>query len=127
MAKMSPNRKAIRSSCGPRTRDAAMTPTASAACASRPRSESNGTSCCRRTEQARILGVLRYRLWHARAAYMAAQTNDAVALRHDDVEIVRHQQHAKAALGAQPADKPVELGLPYIVDAAHRLVEHQEG
>ena len=56
---------------------------------------------------------------------MPVEADDAVALRHDDVQIVRHQQHAEAALGAQPADQRVELGLARIVDAAHRLVEHQ--
>ena len=79
-----------------------------------------------RPEQARVLGMLRHRLRHARAAHMAVEADDAVALRHDDVQIVRHEQDAEAVLGAQPADQRVELGLAGIVDAAHGLVEHQD-
>ena len=43
----------MRSSCGPRTSEAAITPTASAACANRPRSESKGTICCRLSSTSR--------------------------------------------------------------------------
>ena len=50
----------------------------------------------------------------------------AVALGHHHVQIVRDQQHAEAALRAQPPDQGVELGLAREVDAAHRLVEHQQ-
>jgi hypothetical protein len=57
---------------------------------------------------------------------MTVETDDAVALRHDDVQIVRDEEHAEAALGAQPADQRIKLGLARIVDAAHGLVEYQD-
>ena len=79
-----------------------------------------------RAEQAGVLGMLRHRLRHARAAHVAVQADHPVALRHDDVQVVRHQQDAEPALGAQPADEGVELRLAGVVDAAHRLVQHQQ-
>ena len=69
-----------------------------------------------RPEQARVLGVLGHRLRHARAAHMAVEADDAVALGHHDVQVVRDQQHAEAPLGAQAADQGVELGLAGVVD-----------
>ena len=78
-----------------------------------------------RPEQARVLGMLRHRLRHARAAHMPVEADDPVALRHDDVQVVGDEQHAETLLGPQLADQVVELGLARVVDAAHRLVEHQ--
>ena len=80
-----------------------------------------------RAEQARILRVLRHGLRHARAADVAVDADDAVARGHDDVQIVADQQHADAALGADARDQRVEFGLARVVDAAHRLIEHQQG
>src|SRR5581483_8595780 len=53
-----------------------------------------------RPEEARILRMLSHRLGNARAAHMAVETDDAVALRHDHVQVVRDEQNAEAALGA---------------------------
>src|SRR2546430_922150 len=41
-----------------------------------------------RPEKARVLGMLRHRLRHARTAHMPVEADDAVALRHDHVKIV---------------------------------------
>ncbi len=79
-----------------------------------------------RAEQAHILRMLRHRLRHARAADVAVEADDAVARRHHDVQIVRDEQHAEAAYVAQAPDERVELGLADVVDAAHRLVEHEQ-
>ena len=57
---------------------------------------------------------------------MPVEADDAVALRHHHVQIVGDEQHAEAALRAQPADQRVEFRLARVVDAAHRLVEHQQ-
>src|SRR5262249_33078473 len=76
-------------------------------------------------EQPRVLGMLGHRLGHARAAHVPIEADHAVALRHDDVQIVRHEEHAEAALGAQPTDQRIKLRLAGVVDAAHRLVEHE--
>src|SRR5262245_32729397 len=64
-----------------------------------------------RTEQARILGMLGHRLRYAGAAYMPVEADDAIALRHHHVQIVRHQQHPEPALRAEPADQGIELRL----------------
>src|SRR6478752_7663296 len=79
-----------------------------------------------RSEEACVGWVLGHRLGNARAADVTVETDDAVAARHDDVQIVRDEQHAEAALIAQACDQVVELGLARVVDALHRLVEHQE-
>src|SRR5215472_16109581 len=50
-------------------------------------------------EQPGVLGMLGHRLGHARTAYVAVEADHAVALRHDDVQIVGHEEHAEAALG----------------------------
>ncbi len=63
------------------------------------------------TEQARVLGMLSHGFRHARAADVAVQADDAVALGHDDVQVVRDQQHAEAAGVAQATDERVELRL----------------
>ena len=58
-----------------------------------------GEGACRLgPEQARVLGMLCHGLRHARAAYMAVETDDAIALAHDDVQIVRDEEDAEAAL-----------------------------
>src|SRR5258707_1104460 len=41
-----------------------------------------------RTKQANVGWMLRHGLGHTRAAHVAIETNDTVAARHDDVEIV---------------------------------------
>ena len=70
--------------------------------------------------------MLGHRLGNARAADVTVEADDAVAARHDDVQIVRHEQHAEATLVAKACDQVVELGLAGEVDALHRLVEHQQ-
>ena len=79
-----------------------------------------------RAEQAHVFRMLRHRLRHARAADVTVEADDAVAARHDDVQVVRDEQHAEAGLVAQAPDQGVELGLAHVVDALHRLVEHQQ-
>src|SRR5262245_44757556 len=76
-------------------------------------------------EQSGVLGMLGYRLRHTRAAHVAVEADHAVALRHDDVQIVRHEEHAEAAFGAEPTDQGIKLRFARVVDAARRLVEHK--
>lgn len=77
-------------------------------------------------EQAHVLRVGGDGVWHSRATDMVIEANDAVALGHDDVEVVADQEHAEAVRLPQAADQCVDLGLADVIDAAHRLVEHQE-
>src|SRR5499427_11161029 len=77
------------------------------------------------TEQPGVLGMLGHRPRHARAAHVAVEADHAVALRHDDVQIVGHEEHAEAAFGAEPPDQGIKLRLARKVDAARRLVEHK--
>ena len=79
-----------------------------------------------RAEQASIVGMLGHRLRHARAADVTVETDDAVGVRHDDVQVVGHEQNAEAGLVAQAGDQLVELRLARVVDALHRLVEDQQ-
>src|SRR5689334_20125988 len=50
-------------------------------------------ACCFDPEKARVGRMLRHRFRDARAAYVAVETDDPVAARHDDVQIVRDEQH----------------------------------
>ncbi len=59
------------------------------------------------SEQAHIFGMLRHCLRDARAADVVIEADDAVALRHDDVQVVRDEQHAETARVAQAADEGV--------------------
>ena len=77
-------------------------------------------------EQPPVGRMLGHRLRHARAADVMVEADDAIGARHDDVQIVRDEQHAEAGLVAQAPDQVVEVRLAHVVDALHRLVEHQE-
>ena len=65
-----------------------------------------------RTEQPCIFGVLRHRMRHTRAADVMVETDHAIALCHDDMQVMRDQQHAEAALGAQATNQRVKFGFP---------------
>src|SRR5262249_10334817 len=56
-------------------------------------------------KQARIFRVLGDRPRHARAADVAIEADDAIALRHDDVQVVRNQQHAEVADRSDVSDQ----------------------
>ena len=81
---------------------------------------------CLGAEEPHILGMLRDRLGLARTADVTVHANDAVALRHNDVQIVADEQDADTARVANAPDKVVQLRLARVVDAAHRLIENEE-
>ena len=57
-----------------------------------------------RSEDAGVFGVLRNVLGLARTADVAVQAYHAIALRHHDVKVVRHEQNSEVMLVAQSAD-----------------------
>ena len=77
-------------------------------------------------EQRQIFRMPGYRFGLARAADMTIEADHRIGRRHDEVEIVRNQQHAAAAPVAESADPPIELGLAADIDALRRLVHHQK-
>jgi hypothetical protein len=77
-------------------------------------------------EEAHIFGVLGDGFGDARAADVAVEAEDAVGLGHDDVQIVRDEQDADAALLAQIADEGVKIRLAGVVNAADGFVEDEE-
>ena len=77
-------------------------------------------------EQAGILGVLRDGIGHAGAADVAIDANDAIALRHDDVEVMADEEDADATDVTDTPDEIVQLGFAGVVDTAHGLVEHEK-
>lgn len=74
------------------------------------------------TKQAYVSGMLRDGVGHARAADVPIETDDPIALRHNDMQIVRDKQHTEAVIIAQTPDQIVKLGFPSVVDALHRLI-----
>src|ERR1700730_13286883 len=58
----------------------------------------------RRAEQGAIGGIARHRRGMAAAADVMVEADDTVGGRHDQMQIMRHQQHAAVALVADAAD-----------------------
>ena len=79
-----------------------------------------------RAEELGEFRIVPHRFRPAFAADMAVEADDAVAFRHDHVEIMRHHQYAAAMAPPDLGDELVELGLADEVDRLHRLVQHQE-
>jgi len=79
-----------------------------------------------RTEQPRILGVLRHRFRLARTANMPIEANDAVTLRHHDMQVVRDEQNAEVALVTYASNQIVQVSLSDKIDATRRLIEHEQ-
>src|SRR5215472_11471577 len=73
-----------------------------------------------------IGGIAAHRLGMAAAADVVVEADDTTRRRHDEMEIMRHQEHAAAARIAQAADKRIELGLPADIDALRRFVENEK-
>jgi hypothetical protein len=86
----------------------------------------NRESARRITEQANVLGMLRDRLGHSLAANVPVYAHHPVALGHDDMKVVAHQQYAEAAVVAKPADEGIEVGLAEMIDTTSRFVENED-
>src|SRR5579883_3681427 len=76
----------------------------------------------RAAEERAISGIAAHHLGQAAAADMMIEADDMVRRRHDEMEVMRDEQHAAAALFADAADQREELGLPRDIDALHGLV-----
>ena len=57
---------------------------------------------------------------------MLVEADDAVRVRHDEVEIVAHQQDAAAAGVADFFDERIEFGLAVGVDTGDGFIKHEE-
>ena len=66
----------------------------------------------------------RFRL--SRAADVTIQADHPVGCLHDQMQIVRDQQHTATAPPPNAADQGEKLRLPVDVDALNRFVEHQQ-
>ncbi len=67
-----------------------------------------------------------HRLGAAAAADVVVEAHHGVGRGHHQVQIVRHEQHAAAALVANARDQREQLALSGYVDALDRLVEHEK-
>ena len=77
-------------------------------------------------EQRQIFWMLTDRLGQTGAAQMLIQAQYLVGLRHDQVQIVRHQQYRTLQLIAQFTDQLVHAYLTTHINAGGRLIEHQQ-
>src|SRR5919198_4746219 len=79
-----------------------------------------------RPKQAHVLRMLRDCLRNARAAHVTVEAYHAIALSHDDMQIVRDKQNAETPLGPQSSDEGVEFRFAKKVDTAHRFIEDEQ-
>lgn len=77
-------------------------------------------------EEAGEFGVAANGFRAALATDMAVEADDGVALRHDEVQVVRDHQHGKAEFGLRFVDDGVKAGEGAGVDAGGRFVEDDE-
>ena len=78
------------------------------------------------SEQADIFRVLGHLVGLARAAHMAIEAYNVVGCSHHHMQIVGNHQHTAAALIPDALDQRVERQLARVIDARHRLVQHQQ-
>jgi hypothetical protein len=78
------------------------------------------------TEQGDELGILDYRTRLSGATNMVIQANHLIGGGHNDMQIVRYQQHTAIVMLAQVTDQPIELRLTGKVDPRQRLIQHQQ-
>src|ERR671922_2667763 len=79
-----------------------------------------------RPKQAHVLRMLRDGLRNTRAAHVAVEAYHAIALSHDDMQIVRDKQNAETPLEPQAPDQGIEFRFAKIVDTAHRFIEDEQ-
>ena len=79
-----------------------------------------------RAEQLLEGGILQDLLGLAFAADMAVQADDAVGLRHHDMQIMADENDAAADLVADLRDELIERGFARDIDASERFVENKK-
>lgn len=79
-----------------------------------------------RAEETEIFRRLRHLAWDAGAADVRVQAYDAVGRSHDDVEVVRDEEHGAAVPVPDLGDLLVKGDLAGEVDALDRLVEDED-
>jgi hypothetical protein len=79
-----------------------------------------------RAEEFYEFGIMPDGFGPAFAAHMAVEADDAVAVRHDHVQVMAHHEYAAAMPAADLGDELIELRFADEIDRLHRLVKHQE-
>ena len=75
------------------------------------------------SEQGEVFWMLAHRVRRAAATNMVIEADNVVGRRHDDVQIVRNQQHGAVLVASDRVDEVVELGLAVEIDACGGLIE----
>jgi hypothetical protein len=79
-----------------------------------------------RPEERQIFRMRADRLGSAGAADMSVETDHSVRRCHDKVKVMGNHKDTAAQPLPQSRDQTVELRLAHDIDAAHRLIQHQQ-
>src|SRR5690606_173066 len=80
----------------------------------------------RSTKEREISWIVGDRLRMSFTAHVLVKTNDRVCSSHDQMQIVRHQQHATLSLFADVVDQTVQRCLSSNIHALYRFIQNQQ-